>query len=104
MSVVDEPRELLRAAEQLVECTEVEPWRGLREPHGCPIAAEPPLRRVVADAGSDRVAHHVNDRVDEVLVAPALLGVRTVLEEVRLPLVPAIRLSRMGAVHQLEAP
>src|SRR6266700_2937933 len=102
MSVVDESCELGGTAEELVQGFDVEPGRRFGTPDGRVVAAERPLRSVVADACGDRVPNDVEDRRSEIPIARHLAGERTIAEEVRDPLMPAIRPSRVRPVHQLE--
>jgi hypothetical protein len=64
-------------------------------------AAPRPLLREVAEAGRDRVGKHVRDRVSEVVVVEDNRRGEAVAEEVAVPVVPAVELLRVRAVHAL---
>src|SRR5438105_13722360 len=98
MSVMDEPCELGRPAEELVESGDIEPRRRLGLPDCCAVTAVGPVRRMRADARLDRVSDDVEDRGDEIGVAIHLEGERSILEQMRLPPVPAIRAAGVIAV------
>src|SRR5882724_9652554 len=103
MSVMDEPCELLGAAEELVESRNVQPRRRLGRADGRAVAAERPVRRTLADAGRDRITKGIQNRCDQVRIALDMLRKGPVFEEMRFPTMTAVRATGVVAVQQLKA-